>query len=307
MRVFLLSVVFLSVLFLDSLPAWGQDLTFRAPRDTCPKVADSTLDRLYIEQIEIAKGRPKVLHAEPLFIDLIRDLGARKGEREWNIGTGITDNFGYDRHDALIEYEFAPIDRLGLEIETPFEFYTRHPGYRSDTTILINRLKSLKLAGQYTFLVSQKHATSWAIGYIHEFQMPDQARESSTQLLDGHLYNPFFVGAKRWGDNWHTLIYAGPAWTQHLSHSTGTGHWSRANMANLNVHYMIPGTRNFLGIETNIHQELEKTSVSLRPQMRVGLADNLLVGIVAGIPVDRNQERMSVFTRLIWEPGHKHR
>jgi hypothetical protein len=30
--------------------------------------------------------KPKILHAEPLYIDLIRGLGARKGEREWNVG-----------------------------------------------------------------------------------------------------------------------------------------------------------------------------------------------------------------------------
>ena len=43
-------------------------------------------DSIFIAETEKIKGRDKVLHAEPLFIDLIRDLGARKGEREWNIG-----------------------------------------------------------------------------------------------------------------------------------------------------------------------------------------------------------------------------
>ena len=28
----------------------------------------------------------KVDHAEPLYVDLIRDLGPHKGEKEWNIG-----------------------------------------------------------------------------------------------------------------------------------------------------------------------------------------------------------------------------
>lgn len=45
------------------------------------------------------------------------------------------------------------------------------------------------------------------------------------------------------------------------------------------------------------------TSVILRPQMRIGIAENLLIGIVAGIPVDRSQERLSTFVRLIWEPN----
>lgn len=37
------------------------------------------LDSIYIAETESVKGKDKVLHAEPLFIDLIRDLGARKG------------------------------------------------------------------------------------------------------------------------------------------------------------------------------------------------------------------------------------
>ncbi len=31
----------------------------------------------------------------------------------------------------------------------------------------------------------------------------------------------------------------------------------------------------------------------MRPQMRVGIADNLLIGIVGGIPVSRESERLS--------------
>lgn len=43
----------------------------------------------------------------------------------------------------------------------------------------------------------------------------------------------------------------------------------------------------------------------IRPQMRVGIADNFMVGIVGGIPVNRENQRFSMFTRLIWEPGHR--
>ncbi|HAI17051.1 MAG TPA: phosphoribosylformylglycinamidine synthase, partial [Xanthomarina gelatinilytica] len=43
-------------------------------------------DSLYIAEVEESKEPLKILHAEPLYIDLIRDLGARKGEKEWNIG-----------------------------------------------------------------------------------------------------------------------------------------------------------------------------------------------------------------------------
>lgn len=67
-------------------------------------------DSLYITHIEERHEPDKVLHAEPLFIDLIRDLGARKGEAKWNIELGLTDKTTYDAYPMLAEYEFAPIN-----------------------------------------------------------------------------------------------------------------------------------------------------------------------------------------------------
>ena len=83
------------------------------------KIQDEVLDSIYIAEIENKPGKSKVLHAEPLYIDLIRDLGARKGEKEWNVAFGLNDNARYDKYEALVEYERAPLDRLGLEIELP--------------------------------------------------------------------------------------------------------------------------------------------------------------------------------------------
>ena len=67
---------------------------------------------------------------------------------------------------------------------------------------------------------------------------------------------------------------------------------------------MIPGTRNFIGIEVNKDIRQGDFDMTIRPQMRVGLSDNLLVGIVTGIPVKRENERFSAFLRLIYEPPH---
>jgi hypothetical protein len=38
--------------------------------------------------------------------------------------------------------------------------------------------------------------------------------------------------------------------------------------------------------------------------MRVVITDNLLVGIVTGIPINRENQRFSSFLRLIYEPSH---
>ncbi|MCW5899949.1 MAG: phosphoribosylformylglycinamidine synthase [Flavobacteriales bacterium] len=262
---------------------------------------DRKLDSLYIAEVEAVPGEPyKVLHAEPLYIDLIRDLGARKGEKEWNFGFGITDNLGYDVYEMLVEYEWAVADRLGVEIETPFTFY----GERRNGAEVVkpsNRMESLKLATQWTFLVSEKAAISLALGYIHEFELSPFDRFGDP-LIKGNLYNPFFIAAKRWGTNWHTLIYTGPR----IEHTFATGGTTSNYEINSNLHYMIPGTRNFIGLEFNKLLTEVGLEGTLRPQMRVSIAENFLVGIVTGIPVDRSNERFSMFTRLIWEPGHKH-
>lgn len=255
-------------------------------------------DSLYIQEVENPKLRSKVLHAEPLYIDLIRDLGARKGEKEWNVGFGLTDENSYDKYTALVEYEWAPIDRLGLEIELPFSFY--YP-LANDVQAPNSKLNGLKLAAQYSFLVSEKYKTSLAIGYIHEFEMADFKNYDSQTFFTGNIYNPFFVAAKRWGDNFHTLLYTGPV----FEHNFHENSWHTNFQINSNFHYMIPGTRNFIGIEFN--KEINHNNdfdMTIRPQMRVDIADNLMIGIVSGIPVNRENERFSSFLRLIYEPSH---
>ncbi len=260
------------------------------------------LDSLFIQETEgSTRGKPKVLHAEPLFIDLIRDLGARKGEKEWNVGIGMTDRNQFDNYTALVEYEFAPADRLGVEVELPFTFYA--PTQATGNNTPQNRLKSFKLATQYSFLVDTARSISLAVGYIHEFDLIPFRQYGKRKLVEGHVFNPFMVAAKRWTDNWHSLLYAGPAIHRNNLNKQVSTTWQ----VNTSAHYMIRGTRNFIGIEFN--QEIAKSGfdMTIRPQMRIGLADNLLVGIVSGIPISRKNERLSSFVRLIYEPGHKQR
>lgn len=277
------------------LIGWVTLFTISSKAQTENQIKDS----LYIQEVENPKLLPKILHAEPLYIDLIRDLGARKGEKEWNIGFGLTDANSHDEYTALIEYEWAPIDRLGLEIELPFTFY--YP-LSNDVQEPNSKLNGLKMAIQYSFLVSEKHKTSLAIGYIHEFEMTEFKNYESELFFKGNLYNPFFVAAKRWGDNFHTLLYTGPVFEQDFKNNS----WHTNYQINSNFHYMIPGTRNFIGLEFNkeINQNKDFDMI-IRPQMRVGIADNLMIGIVTGVPLKRENERFSSFLRLIYEPTHK--
>ena len=256
-------------------------------------------DSIYIQEVEEHQEPVKVLHAEPLYIDLIRDLGARKGEKEWNLGLGLTDKMEFDSYEALIEYEWAPIDRLGLEVELPFTFYAPLSGVKKES-VPSNKMNSVKIAAQWSFFVNAQMATSMAIGYINEFELSDY-RNFGSPLIKGNVYNPFFVIAKRWGYNFHSLIYTGPLIEQNYQ----TKNIHTTYDVNTSFHYMITGTRNFIGIEFNKTFDNNDFDMTIRPQMRVGITDNLLVGIVGGIPIRRENERFSSFIRLIWEPEHK--
>lgn len=260
-------------------------------------------DSVYIAEVEEeAEGPYKVLHAEPLYIDLIRDLGARKGEKEWNLGVGLTDKLGYDEYEFLVEYEFAPIDRLGLEIEIPFTVIAPRMNGTNSENAPGSRMESLKLAAQYTFLVSKKLQTSLAIGYINELEFSD-FRNFGRPVFTGNVFNPFLIAAKRIGANFHTLVYTGPS--IELPFDGRPAHM--VYEVNTNLHYMIRGTRNFIGVELNKEFDGNDFDMVIRPQMRVGIADNFLVGIVTGIPIAREDQRFSMFTRIIWEPNHRKR
>ncbi len=267
----------------------------------CAQNNNKLQDSLYISEVEDLREPDKVLHAEPLYIDLIRDLGARKGEREWNIGLGLTDNLRFDSYEALIEYEWAPINRLGLEVELPFTLYSPLSGTHKDS-IPANRLNSIKVATQWSFLVNEGMATSMALGYIHELELSD-FRSFGNPFIRGNSYNPFVILAKRWGNNFHSLLYTGPVINHHLGARKIHIHYQ----INTSVHYMIPGTRNFIGTEFNKTLSGRSLWMTMRPQMRVGVTENLLVGIVTGVPLVRQNERFSAFVRLIWEPGHRKR
>ncbi|MEQ8927164.1 MAG: HAEPLYID family protein [Fulvivirga sp.] len=273
-------------------------IVLAASINSIAQVSNFEKDSIYIQQVEDHTEPDKVLHAEPLYIDLIRDLGARKGEKEWNLGLGLTDNLKFDSYEALIEYEWAPIDRLGLEVELPFTFYSAVNGTEKDS-VPSNQLNSIKIAAQWSFFVNEPMATSMAIGYINEFELSD-FKNFWNPFIKGNVYNPFLVVAKRWGNNFHSLIYTGPMIEQNFK----TNKFHTTYDINTSFHYMITGTRNFIGVEFNKTFDNTDFDMTIRPQMRLGIADNLLIGIVAGIPVSRENQRLSSFVRLIWEPNH---
>jgi hypothetical protein len=279
---------------------FASTLAFSQQSTDTLRLDNAVLDSLYINEFQNKKDPDKVLHAEPLYIDLIRDLGARKGEAEWNVGMGLTDRLRYDSYELLVEYEWAPINRLGVEFEVPVTIFTPNSRDRPNT-MPSSRVESFKSAVQWSFFVSEHYQTSMALGYIHELELVDLNKFDRSNILKGHVFNPFFVAARRWGTNFHTLLYTGPRIERFRNHVKP----ETTFQINSNVHYMLPGTRNFIGIEFNKELSHHQFDMVIRPQMRVGIADNFLIGIVTGIPVNRSNERLSSFIRLIYEPRHR--
>lgn len=239
----------------------------------------------------------KLSHAEPLYIDLIRDLGARKGEKEINIGAGINDEKKYLSYSGFAEYEFAIANRLGLEVEVPFEIYQHKTGEAS-APMPQNRIEGLKLATQYTFLVSEKMQTSMAVGYIQEFELSTlHDIDHKGKFFEGTLYNPIFIAAKRWTPHIHTLLYTGPVIEQFFE----TNSWKTTAQVNANLHYVFTNGY-FAGLETNMEFSQNKTSFVFRPQVKAKFSKTISLGVLIGIPANNHEQGLSAMTRLIWVP-----
>lgn len=225
--------------------------------------------------------RDKVHHAEPLYNDLVRDLGARKGEKEFNLGAEIKSktmgqDFGY-----LMEYEFAPVDRLGLEVETDFVYAKS----RIPNVPPTNQLERLRLSSQYSFYVSKKKATTLAVGYTQIFNF----------VKGGTAFNPFFIAAKNWHYNWHALIYTGPEVDYLYAASEVDMKWQ----VNTSFHYTMPQSDHFIGVEVNQEISSEGFQTTLHPQIKLSLSNKLAVGMAVGLPISGHERAMSSFCRLI--------
>lgn len=244
------------------------------------------------------KSNPvKVSHAEPIFQDLVRDLGARKGEKEFNLGADFSSGKNYRESGYLAEYEFAPINRLGLEVETDFSFFTPKNNSTKEQ-IPGNRLDGIRLSAQYTFFVSEKSQTSMALGYTQVIEFTDFKNYGKGKFITGLVYSPFFVAAKKWGSHIHTLVYTYPMIQHELGEKQTPVDWQ----INTSVMYSLPNSGHFIGVEVNKEISHGKMSVTLRPQVKIKLDSHFAVGIVTGIPVSHDKENVSSFLRLVYEP-----
>ena len=266
-------------------------------------LAQTTNDTILIDSIHHThltekKLKPKVDHAEPLYIDLMRDLGARKGEAEINVGFGIGAHKNYNELYGFAEYEWAVADRLGMEVEIPFSF-NKSTGDAPNVSIPNNKIEGLKLATQYTFLVNEKRQMSMAFAYVHEFELNTfKQLGNKGSVLTGMKMNPVFVAAKNF-NQFNTMLYTGPVIEHHYKERKA----EVGATINASMMYVLPNSKNFIGIENNMDIDKDGFHYYLRPQLKLALQHNLMVGLVTGVPLTKHEpSKLDVMTRIIWEP-----
>lgn len=239
---------------------------------------------------------PKVRHAEPLYLDLVRDLGARRGEREWNLGFS---GAGAERA-GFVEYEFAPAHRWGLEVEVPFVLPARaaEKAKEEGAEDARARVEGLKLAAQRTFHVSSQRRASYAAGYMGTLELESGRTGGVLETrVEAFKHHFFLVGAKQWRERAHAMVYAGPVFTR--------GFANGAARVNLCFHYVPPDSRHFVGIEINHEITAREIATTLRPQLRVNFSPSLTLGCVVSLPVTGESSLVDGFFRLIYEPRSK--
>lgn len=266
---------------------------------TITTIAQTKNDSIITIQPQQKTLKPKVEHAEPLYTDLMRDLGARKGEAEINVGFGVASKKGYNEYNGFIEYEWAVADRLGLEVEVPFSFNHKSDNNDGSIYVLNNKIEGLKLATQYTFLVNEKRKMSLAVAYVHEFEFNNfKELGHQSSVFTGMKMNPVFIGAKNF-KNFNTLIYTGPVFEHHYKEQkVDVGATINASMM-----YVLPNSKNFIGLENNMDIDRDGFHYTLRPQIRLAIQHNLMIGLVTGVPITKHTgTNLDVMTRIIWEP-----
>lgn len=187
---------------------------------------------------------------EPLYFDLVRNLGSRRGEMEANViaSTSFRRNGGVEWGP---EIEWAPVRGLGFEIEVPF---------------VDGAIDALKFGSQVT--IASFLARHLEMGIIGSY-----ARHMQERGLDGSIG---LVTGVRFSAHVQGMLIAGPTVTR----SRDDGRTLFGATVNPSLFYQV--TRTFtLGVETGHRFESEQRTYAL-PQLHVNPFDGFAMKVQAG-------------------------
>ena len=247
-----------------------------------------------------------------MYLDMPAELNVRKGYKEINVGYGMAGFKDFNGIRALAEYDFAPMDNLGFEIEMPFIFVNyknmQNPNSSVEQDVIVpeeggntQSAMALRLGFNYTLHSFIKAKTTISIGYFNEFESSPFV-SFGKPLIEGNVYNPFFSVAKIWGNRFHTIIYAGPAVRQTFENNES----KTVFRFNPTVSYRFGNgnKESYAAIELN-HTWAKGNAgeMVVRPQIQIEFSEKWKVGFVGGIPVaTANNLIGSGILRLIYCP-----
>lgn len=207
---------------------------------------------------------------EPLAFDLVRGLGARKGEFEMNTLVLMPWTRPGDA-DWAPEIEWAPRDNFAVELELPIHG---------------DQLKALKLALQFTFprARARKFIAGWQL--IGEYLPGERALATTSMFLAGY----------RLSRRWSVLGMVGAR----LDWSRRPFACGPSLLANPSV-FVDLGERVTLGVEHNVDLGVDHVAARALPQLHVQLGRRWRLQLGAGVQVAARRVAGVGGLRLIFE------
>lgn len=212
---------------------------------------------------------------EPMVFDMVRPLGARRGELEVNTLALFPIRSDGEPVDWAPEIEYAFADGWGVEFELPFEDGT---------------LESYKFALQGTFGGLANNRAIHGFQYFTEIDV-------DTGRLDHTLV--YILGAQ-YGETWSSLTMVGfniPSEQPELGEARDD-----AVLVNHSIFKEL-GKNNIIGVETNIRAGRDRTSWLVMPQVHQKLMNKLMLqaGLGAQRPRFGGRVHATAGVRLIRE------
>jgi opacity protein-like surface antigen len=213
---------------------------------------------------------------EPMVFDLVRGLGAPRGELEANVLAVLPfEDLAGTKNDIrwAPEIEATVLDGLGLELELPFQG---------------GDLEGVKLAAQYTIGMPVPGR------YIHGLQGIAEREIDPEQWELTLLYLP----GVRFDEVWSLLAMLGGRVTFGADDHGGDHEDVLLNVAVFGE----VGPRATVGVETNVRSRVgAETDVMLMPQVHAGFAGHWMIQAGAGARFVASDARAELAFRLIYD------
>lgn len=240
-----------------------------------------------------AQEASEVKFSQPLYLDLPGNLNVKSGYKELNSLQSFQSFKEYNYYRLSVEYSFAPISNLGLEIELPTNLYANNV----HTAEVENKIEAIRIGAIYSIPNLKLMNSAIGVGFVNDFEFTS-FKHFGKPLFEANAINPFILFAKVWGNRFTTLAYSGPNF-----HTTFFDSRTEAELRiNATFGYRFGKYNHFANVEINQIVFKGNWETVLRPQVRIYVAKQWRLGIGTSIPVQDNFNGTGAFARLIFNP-----